>query len=138
MNKIEINPYTNKPLNPEIEVVKNGKLTRVEYIEDHLIGTGVYDDREGHGVWRLNGMLKPDEWKAVRKYFKDYHQGWFKWGTARPDMVIKILTQMRRTEIDRVVVRHKMTAKGVRKLKENNANMLDGITGEYLIPVDDE
>jgi len=133
----EINPFTGKQLNPEIEIEKDGKITRVEYMEDHLKKTGVYDHRIGHGVWRLNGMLKPDEWKAVRKYFKDYKQGWFKWGTAKPDLVISILTKMRRPEIDRVVVRHKMTAKSVLKFKELGSNLQDGITGEWLIPIED-
>ena len=135
----EINPYTQEELNPEIEVVDyDGEITRVEYLEDHLIKTGVYDHRIGHGVWRLNGMLSYDEWKAVRKYFKDYHQGWFKWGTAKPDLVISILTQLRRPEVKRVVVRHKMTAEGVIALKENGGNLQCGLTGKWLIPKEEE
>ncbi len=136
--KIELNPFTNKPLNPEIQIEKNGKVHRVEYMEDHLKKTGVFDHRIGRGVWRLNGMLKPDEWRAVRRYFKDYGQKWFKWGTAEPDMVISILTKMRNPNVDIVTVRHKMTADGVKELQAQGGNIKDCITGEWLIPVDDD
>ena len=138
MNKIELNPFTNEPLNPEIRIEKNGKVHAVAYFEDFLLKTGVFDDREGKGVSRLNGMLDYSEWKEVRKYFKDYHQKWFKWGTAKPDLVIKTLFKIRNPDVDEVTVRHKMTAEGVLKLKEKGMNIQDGLTGEYLIPVDDE
>lgn len=138
MNKT-LNPVTGKELNPEIKVVDyDGKTTMVSYMEDFLKKTGVYDNRVGHGVWRLNGMLKPDEWKAVRKYFKDYHQGWFKWGTARPDMVVKTLTKLRNNDVDRVVVRHKMSVEDVEWYVENHANLKDCVTGEWLLPRDGE
>lgn len=133
----ELHPMTQKPLNPEIELTQNGKVVRVEYIEDHLKKTGVYDSKIGHGVWRLNGLLDYNEWKAVRKYFRDYHQGWFKWGTAEPDMVIKILTELRRPDVDTVVVRHKMTTETVQWHIDNNVNVKDCITGEWLIPKDE-
>ena len=137
--KIELNPYTNEPLNPEIEVVDyDGEITRVEYIEDYMKKTGVYDHHVGHGVWRLTSKLTPEEWRAVRKFFKNYNQGWFKWGTAKPDLVISILIKFRRPELKRVVVRHKMTAKAVVELKEMGANVKDCVTGEWLIPKDDD
>ena len=133
-NKVELNPFTNEPLNPETRVVKNGKVTQVVYFEDYFKKTGVYDYHVGHGVVRLNQKLTPTEWKEVRKYFKNYNQKWFKWGTAEPDMVVKTLYKMRNPEVERVVVRHKMTAKGVIALKESGANLQDGITGKWLIP----
>lgn len=137
MNKVELNPFTGEKLNPETRVVKNGKVTQVVYFEDYFKKTGVYDHHVGHGVVRLNQKLTPTEWKEVRKYFKNYNQKWFKWGTAKPDMVVKTLYKMRNPEVERVVVRHKMTAKAVVELKEMGANVKDCVTGEWLIPKDD-
>ena len=138
MNQNEINPFTGKELNPEIEIEENGKITQVVYFEDYFKKTGVFDDREGCGVVRLNQKLEYNEWAEVKKYFKNYNQKWFKWGTAKPDRVIKTLHKLRNPNVDKVVVRHKMTAKAVKDLKAKGMNIQDGLTGEYLIPVDDE
>ena len=135
MNKNEINPFTGKELNPEIVVVdKRGKTHMVAYVEDFFKTTGVYDRRVGCGVRRLNQKLTPEEWRAVSKYFKKYNQKGFTWGTAKHDMVISCLVKMRNPNVDCVTVRRKMTADGVRKLKECGANMRDTLTGEWLFP----
>ena len=136
MNK-ELNPFTGKELNPNTRVVKRGKVTQVVYFEDYFKKTGVYDHRQGHGVLRLNQKLTPEEWKEVATYFKAYNKKGFKWGTARPDMVAKVLYKMRNPEVDRVVVRHKLTANAVLRLAENGANLQDTLTGEWLVPKDD-
>ena len=129
-----INPYTGKELNPNIVVEKHGKTTMVVYMEDYMKKTGKYDFRVGAGVKRLNQKLTADEWKAVSKWFKKYNEKWFTWGTAKHDIVIKTIVKMRNPNVDRVVVRNKMTVEGVIKMKENNVNMHDGVTGEWLFP----
>ena len=144
MKSNEINPYTGKPLNPEIRIEKQGKVTVVAYADDYFKKTGIYDNRIGRGVRRLNQKLTPVEWKAVSRYFKDYsnhfdyerlnHKLW-KWGTAEWDMVVIVLVKMRNPDVDHVVVRNKMTVKGVKELKKVGGNFQDALTGEYLIPV---
>lgn len=134
-NKIEINPFTGENLNPDIEVVDyDGKITKVVYTEDYMKKTGKYDFHVGAGVKRLTEKLTPEEWKAVSKWFKRYNEKWFTWGTAKHDIVIKTIVKMRNPHVERVVVRNKMTAEGVRKMKENGMNMHDGVTGEWLFP----
>ena len=136
MNPNETNPYTGKPLNPQIEIIKNGELTRVEYTEDYLIKTDLYDNSKQHLVWRLNSKLTREEWMAVRKYFKKYNHERFCWGTTNTQMVVLTLAKMRKPHIDRFVIRKKMTISMLKKLKELNSNMFDGVTGEYLIPIE--
>lgn len=122
-----------KNLNPEIQLKDyDGKITRVEYIEDWFKKIGVYDSQEGHGVLRLNQKLTPEEWSAVKGQFKNYNRGWFKWGTAKPDIVISILTKMRKPEVERVVVRHKLTEKYVDECKKSGVHIKDGVTGNYI------
>lgn len=146
MKTNEINPYTGKTLNPEIRIEKDGKVTVVAYADDYFIKTGVFDNRIGQGVRRLNQKLTPEEWNKVKTYFKDYrnhfdykrlnHKYW-KWGSAEWDMVIITLVKMRNPDIDHVVVRNKMTADNVKHIKENGGNLQDGLTGEWLIPIEE-
>lgn len=62
-----------------------------------------FNKKENHGLWKLKVKLTPEEWGAVKEYFKFYTKGdefiknarYFGWATVNPVRVMEILIKMR-------------------------------------------